>query len=109
MVLAAAGANNLSLSDFYSMLLSCESLKEQNAFAPEFFTSANAVARQGDGRGGGASSSTPATTAAAGVVLLARKEATSTTAASRPPAATSAPTKGVVVVAMTEEDRAMAA
>ena len=27
-VLAAAGADNLSLSDFYSMLLSCESLKE---------------------------------------------------------------------------------
>ena len=51
-VLAAAGADNLSPSDFYSMLLSCEALKEQNAFAPEFSTSANAVARQGDARGG---------------------------------------------------------
>ncbi|KAI5013453.1 hypothetical protein ZWY2020_034565 [Hordeum vulgare] len=40
------------MSDFYSMLLSCESLKEQNAFAPEFSTSANAVARLGDDRGG---------------------------------------------------------
>ena len=52
-MLAAADTGNLTLSDFYSMLLSCESLKEQNAFAPEFSTSANVVARQGDGRGGG--------------------------------------------------------
>ena len=52
-VLAAAGADTLSLADFYSMLLSCESLKEQNALAPEFSTSANAVARQGDVHGGG--------------------------------------------------------
>ena len=52
-VLAAAGADTLSLADFYSMLLSCESLKEQNALAPKFSTFANAVARQGDGHGGG--------------------------------------------------------
>jgi hypothetical protein len=54
-VLDAAGADNLSMEAFYSMLLSCESLKEQNAQAPEFSTSTNAVARQGgDNRGGGA-------------------------------------------------------
>ena len=35
-VLAAAGADTLSLADFYSMLLSCDSLKEQNAISPEF-------------------------------------------------------------------------
>ena len=52
-VLAAAGVDTFSLADFYSMLLSCESLKEQNALAPEFSTSANAAARQGDGRGRG--------------------------------------------------------
>jgi hypothetical protein len=33
-VLAAAGAANLSVEDFYSMLLSRESLKEQNAQPP---------------------------------------------------------------------------
>ncbi|XP_010229958.1 uncharacterized protein LOC104582253 [Brachypodium distachyon] len=52
-VLGVAGADSLSLSAFYSMLLSCESLKEQNAQAPEFSTFANAVARQGDACGGG--------------------------------------------------------
>jgi hypothetical protein len=53
-VLAAAGADNLSVEDFYSMLLSCEALMEQNSQAPDFSTSANAVARQGgDNRGGG--------------------------------------------------------
>ncbi|XP_071681478.1 uncharacterized protein [Lolium perenne] len=53
-VLAAAGADNLSVEDFYSMLLSCEALLEQNSQAPDFSTSANAVARQGgDNRGGG--------------------------------------------------------
>jgi histone deacetylase 1/2 len=53
-VLAAAGADNLSLSAFYSMLLNCEKINEQNFAAPEFSTSANAVSRQGDAtRGGG--------------------------------------------------------
>jgi hypothetical protein len=42
-VLAVVGADSLSLADFNAMLLSCESLKEQNSLAltPKFSTLAN--------------------------------------------------------------------
>jgi uncharacterized membrane protein YgcG len=52
-VLQAAGSV-LSLSDFYSLLLSAEAMKEATSHAADFSSSANAAARQGNiGRGGG--------------------------------------------------------
>jgi hypothetical protein len=45
---------SISVSEFYSMLLSCESIHEQNLQAGDFSSSANSAARRGDqGRGGG--------------------------------------------------------
>jgi hypothetical protein len=108
-VLAAAGADNLSVEDFYSMLLSCEALMEQNSQAPDFSTSANAVARQGGvNRGGGAPSST--TTAAAPVAarpdrLVAAMHPVASSSSIKASVAT-APTKGAVVTA--EEGKVVA-
>ncbi|KAK1618045.1 hypothetical protein QYE76_023562 [Lolium multiflorum] len=50
----------LIVPDFYSMLLSCESINEQNSQAGSFVSSANSAARHGDhGRGGRPSDGAP--------------------------------------------------
>jgi hypothetical protein len=45
---------SISLSDFYNMLLLCESITVKNAQACDFVSSANAAARRDQGRGDGA-------------------------------------------------------